>query len=307
MAKVVVAAPRHASPLRPLTIAAIVVASIGLTAICCFASGYVVASQLAAGARHTGMDPSATTGLSGSLVPEGAAASESEMAEGEAVNDTAPGTAARAVDGNGGGGPGGDEEAAEEPYQHVRVEYSKLYVGWPCKKDERLFQNLCYIDCGKATEDQHPFRVDSCTCCKEVPCVQLAGRFTKNCEQLDVGDDDFRPAPPPLPNCHTPNEELFMGLCYKKCSILTKSKYPTRTGMNTCSSAAFGANWTMGIGPCSGFGIGGDNCLPHIPLPTGMGYSAEGEAGYPPMGFGYVAMKDDMKKEMIPPLLLRPR
>merc|ERR1719203_2324367 len=149
-----------------------------------------------------------------------------------------------------------DAKHKTSPFHHVKVDNSLLYKGWPCKKDERLFQNLCYVDCGKATGGHHPLRVDSCTCCKEVPCVQLAGRFTKNCALLDAGDNALQPAPPALPNCHTPHEELFMGLCYKKCDLLTRSRYPIRTGMNTCSNGDNFANWTMGIGPCSGFGLG---------------------------------------------------
>lgn len=163
-------------------------------------------------------------------------------------------------------------------------------AGWPCNSGEKLFMSLCYVDCGKATSGVFTQRTDSCTCCKAHPCLELPGMYNKDCLMFNRGADGNQPESPRLTNCKYEHEELWGGLCYMKCSLLTESKYPHRTGMNTCSDDTYGGNWTMGFGPCSGFGIGGDNCMPHIPSPSGMGFPMhdKSQVGHPPLGFGRI-------------------
>lgn len=164
-----------------------------------------------------------------------------------------------------------------------------LPKGWPCEKGESLFMNLCYVDCGEATGGKFPSRYDACTCCSTLPCDKTPLSFAQDCVKFDKGAKGFDAIQPRLTNCRDEQEELFEGLCYLKCEILTAKMYSVRTGMNTCSDESFNGNWTMGIGPCSGFGVGGTECMPHIPLPSGMGVPPKGpisieNEGVPPLG-----------------------
>lgn len=165
----------------------------------------------------------------------------------------------------------------------------RLSEGWPCKEKDRLFMDLCYVDCSVATEGKFPHRDDPCSCCQSSPCEKAIGAYAEDCLRLDKGADGKEPQRPELVNCRDETEELFDGLCYLKCEILTAKMYPARTGMNTCSNDMFGGNWIMGIGPCSGFGVGSSECMPHIPMPVGLGVPADEpvetvDVGVPPIG-----------------------
>lgn len=167
--------------------------------------------------------------------------------------------------------------------------HEDLPEGWPCKTGESLFMNMCYVDCGKATQGKFPFRDDPCTCCNSFPCDKRPGHYSQDCVKLDKSIDGRDAEGPRLLNCRSEFEELYEGLCYLRCDILTAQKYPIRTGMNTCSNELYGGNWMMGLGPCSGFGVGGRECMPNIPLPLGLGVpekkrvTAE-DFGVPPLG-----------------------
>mmetsp|Transcript_35380 Transcript_35380/g.75357 ORF Transcript_35380/g.75357 Transcript_35380/m.75357 type:complete len:307 (+) Transcript_35380:61-981(+) len=195
----------------------------------------------------------------------------------------------------------GLEEADEE---HAEVDASEddedaepelhLHEGWPCEPTEELFFGKCYISCANVTSGNFTFRDNDCTCCKEHPCdYSDEERFRSDCPKHNADSKGEQAHPPFLTDCPFETEELFQGLCYKKCSLMTNDKYPIRTGMNTCSNSNFGGNWTMGFGPCSGFGIGGgQKCLPHIPKPMGAGHfaSPQDQKGVAPMGFKTVPM-----------------
>jgi len=166
----------------------------------------------------------------------------------------------------------------------------KPYNGWPCREGEELFFGHCYKSCDAETNGTHPNRNDDCTCCMDSPCISGSSRTLNDCARFDVNMDGERPMQPLLPDCPYANEEIFEGLCYTKCTVMTKGLFPFRTAMNTCSNGKYGGNWTMGFGPCSGFGIGGTKCAPHIPMAAGTGYSQELEArqqlpGRAPLGF----------------------
>jgi len=166
----------------------------------------------------------------------------------------------------------------------------KPYDGWPCREGEELFFGHCYKSCDAETNGTHPHRNDDCTCCMDTPCISGSSRTWNDCARFDVNLYGARPMQPLLPDCPYANEEIFDGLCYTKCAIMTKGLYPFRTAMNTCSNGKYGGNWTMGFGPCSGFGIGGTKCAPHIPMATGTGYSQDLQArqqlpGRAPLGF----------------------
>ncbi|CAE8685439.1 unnamed protein product [Polarella glacialis] len=162
-----------------------------------------------------------------------------------------------------------------------------FHKGWPCEPGEEMFFGECYVSCDVATNGTHPKRNQDCTCCEELPCIDTLA--LNDCATFDVGAGMKAKHPPFLTDCPDADEELYLGLCYTKCSDLTKGYYKIRTGSNTCSSGLYGGDWTMGFGPCSGFGVGGTACLPHIPKATGAGYdghaATDHDVGVAPMGW----------------------
>eukprot|EP00930_Biecheleria_cincta_P049696 TRINITY_DN34896_c0_g1_i1.p1 TRINITY_DN34896_c0_g1~~TRINITY_DN34896_c0_g1_i1.p1 ORF type:complete len:335 (-),score=46.71 TRINITY_DN34896_c0_g1_i1:20-955(-) len=67
-----------------------------------------------------------------------------------------------------------------------------------------------------------------------------------------------------------PTEEIYAGLCYKKCELLTDGTHPYRSATNTCcksiNSCLWPSNlWTSGLG-CNGFGVSGDGGCAHAPV-----------------------------------------
>lgn len=50
--------------------------------------------------------------------------------------------------------------------------------------------------------------------------------------------------------CRMRDEENYLGLCYKKCSILTDNSYPLRTATNTCAKNGCGPNEEEDAGLC---------------------------------------------------------
>mmetsp|Transcript_178 Transcript_178/g.669 ORF Transcript_178/g.669 Transcript_178/m.669 type:complete len:237 (+) Transcript_178:82-792(+) len=92
-----------------------------------------------------------------------------------------------------------------------------------------------------------------------------------------VTDDAATPAIVPQAHGHggaaacEGNEELFHGLCYKKCSLLTAEEMPVRASASSCCQ-----RWPCRLGgqrvakgTCQGFGVGGkcsgEGCCPHRP------------------------------------------
>jgi len=98
-----------------------------------------------------------------------------------------------------------------------------------------VYGGLCYKKCAILTEGTHPIRTSSWTCCKSEPCTLgvTKGSVGKSlvCNGYDVDGEGNCPHNPGA--CLT-NEELLLGYCYEKCSILTQGKFPTRVGPATC-------------------------------------------------------------------------
>jgi len=131
-----------------------------------------------------------------------------------------------------------------------------------CEDGEEKFLGECYKSCSDLTEGRFPSRFAPNGCCKELSLSCLNPddvRFSMPWpgHGMMVGGDGKAPHPPG--RCD-PNEEGLLGLCYKKCSILTKGEYPIREASNTCCSQHPCTNFfhlkTSGLG-CNGFGVGG--------------------------------------------------
>lgn len=130
-----------------------------------------------------------------------------------------------------------------------------------CCSTEEEFGGLCYKKCSVLTNMTHPNRIAPDACCraKSVECmlpsnVKVEGFFPGS--GFNVAGDGGHPHP--MGMCDG-NEELHLGMCYKKCSILTSSEYPIRSAVDTCCKkmpCLWGLK-TKGGRYCTGYGVGG--------------------------------------------------
>jgi len=107
--------------------------------------------------------------------------------------------------------------------------------GNPCADDEEEYQELCYKKCSTLTYGQYPIRSSAWTCCKKQPCTLLNSMHNVGiCSGFDIaGDVEGKKACPHTVGTCLTNEEVHIGMCYKKCSLLAPG-YPNRFGPETC-------------------------------------------------------------------------
>jgi len=178
-----------------------------------------------------------------------------------------------------------------------------------CRADEELFFGVCYKKCGLLTNGEFMHRIAAATCCKtgRLGCMDLFNDITNKAFDIGGGDGpdgvahmpeappdaDATPSPSQAPtvvmsapvvvpgnlepaehrhdgNLCGDNEELYAGLCYKNCSLLTKGEAPIRTSSWTCcEKRPCGLLHEHGSAGrallCNGFDIGGDGSCPHKP------------------------------------------
>lgn len=172
-----------------------------------------------------------------------------------------------------------------------------------CLTNEELLLGVCYKQCSILTQGKFPYRVGAATCCMA---DSLMGCFDvrKDATNSDyntgggLGDHDQstpNEAHPPLANLtesvesastsyepptlapgaggHAPNvstcfadEELYAGLCYKKCSLLSEGAYSIRTSSWTCCAnhPCGVSNQKGSIGTavvCNGYDVGGSGAV----------------------------------------------
>lgn len=153
-----------------------------------------------------------------------------------------------------------------------------LRDGNPCYSDEELLGGLCYKKCSLLTADEYPVRGTPISCCREHPCSLTNQKVEpKVCSGFDVSGDMLAPGScPHQPGACLQNEELFLGYCYKKCTLLTDNKYSHRTAAATCckETSTFECLKFGNIQTSSNFNVGGgagDNddrtpAEPHLPM-----------------------------------------
>jgi hypothetical protein len=113
-----------------------------------------------------------------------------------------------------------------------------LHDGNACADNEEELGGLCYKKCSILTSGEAPIRTSPWTCCEHHPCGLTNQRgnvgHTVLCKGYDVSGTDTCPH---KPGACLNNEELFLGVCYKRCSILTEDEYPNRIGPASCCKA----------------------------------------------------------------------
>jgi len=155
-----------------------------------------------------------------------------------------------------------------------------LQDGNSCQDDEEEFMNLCYKKCSILTQGTHRYRTSAFTCCQadsKSQCSLTNQQVnTKICGGFDVSGNingQESACPHKFGTCYE-NEELYLGVCYKKCSILTNSEYSNRISpLSCCSETGFSCN-PLGFGEnvksSTSFNVGGkdtasSNVAPHYP------------------------------------------
>jgi len=154
-----------------------------------------------------------------------------------------------------------------------------LHDGNLCNDDEERFGGICYKKCSILTKGTHKIRTTAFTCCSadKIEDCGFENQELKMdvCGGFDVsgninGQDSA--CPHKTGNCYV-NEELFLGLCYKKCSELTNNEFNNRVTMFTCckSESMLECNpFSFGGGGNTKstveFNTGGEGGPPHAPI-----------------------------------------
>lgn len=104
-----------------------------------------------------------------------------------------------------------------------------------CADDEEQSERLCYKKCSTLTFGDYPIRTSAWTCCKSRPCTMSNQKHNVGiCSGFDVsGDLVGQGACPHAAGTCLNNEEIHLGTCYKKCSIM-EPDFPERFGPQTC-------------------------------------------------------------------------
>lgn len=152
---------------------------------------------------------------------------------------------------------------------------ASMHDGNICGDDEEIMNELCYKKCGTLTFGEYPVRTSAWTCCKRHPCTYANTKHNMGmCSGFDIaGDSQGDNACPHLPGACLVNEELYMGMCYKKCSGMVPD-FPNRAGVGTCcKTTGFKCTLPEYGTTSSGFAVGGgdgtsasQHVKPHLPL-----------------------------------------
>jgi len=105
-----------------------------------------------------------------------------------------------------------------------------------CGDDEEEFEKACFKTCSDLTNGEAPYRTSPFSCCKGPKCRLKEERINVlMCAGFDVaGDAEGKSKCPHTEGVCLADEELHLGMCYKKCSALTSGEYAHRSSAITC-------------------------------------------------------------------------
>jgi len=113
-----------------------------------------------------------------------------------------------------------------------------------CGADEEDFEKVCYKKCSILTSGQAPKRCSAFSCGGPSSDCSISSMkdmkiSVRMCDGYDVsGDSEGKSECPHKEGVCLEDEELFLGVCYKKCSILTvgvkDGPYPHRRMAHVC-------------------------------------------------------------------------
>jgi len=129
--------------------------------------------------------------------------------------------------------------------------HENLHDSNPCADDEEQFEGLCYSKCSILTGGMKPVRcaahicepLDSsgqnkCHLSADAINAILSSPSLMPCQGFDVaGAKEGAKRCPHSPGSCMKDEELYLGTCFKKCSMLTNGVFPHRKAFATCCKA----------------------------------------------------------------------
>jgi len=147
-----------------------------------------------------------------------------------------------------------------------------------CAADEELYEGLCYKQCRLLTESTEPFRESASQCCEQKPpcSVSTDSVQAEFCAGYAVSGDSTGNMCPHTPGGCLKDEELFEGVCYMRCDLLTYNMLNFRDTADSCCESGspfamleFGAcdtDMRYAVGGGKGDGDASTPGVPHPPL-----------------------------------------
>jgi len=136
-----------------------------------------------------------------------------------------------------------------------------------CFDGEELFEGLCYKTCKTLMNSVFPLRTSAWSCCQADKIQDCHFSNQKKdlgiCSGHDVAGDGSCPHPPK--KCEA-NEEMFLGRCYEKCSILTYGQKPYRTSAISCCETHLALSCFSPSHVSSGFAASSDEAAPYAAM-----------------------------------------
>mmetsp|Transcript_75060 Transcript_75060/g.174064 ORF Transcript_75060/g.174064 Transcript_75060/m.174064 type:complete len:300 (+) Transcript_75060:67-966(+) len=131
------------------------------------------------------------------------------------------------------------EKAGEGGALEANAPVTSLHDGNVCADDEEEFEGLCYKQCRLLTSGAYPVRTSSWSCypggnSSKIFNEKVGSKIPIPCRDFDVAGDSMGGGCPHSPGACLKDEEIFLDICYKKCSILTEGKFPHRVAAATC-------------------------------------------------------------------------
>ena len=127
---------------------------------------------------------------------------------------------------------------SQMPLHSALAPLESLNDGNKCASDEEEMLGTCYKKCVDLTGGYYPVRTSPFSCCKAEPCSFHNTRVHMSfCSGFDVAGDQEGHGCPNFEGACLTDEELFNGLCYKKCSLFADgATYNHRVAPNMCCS-----------------------------------------------------------------------
>ena len=122
------------------------------------------------------------------------------------------------------------------PLHSALAPLESLNDGNKCASDEEEMMGTCYKKCVDLTGGYFPIRTSPFSCCASEPCgLQNSRVHLSFCSGFDVAGDHEGQGCPNFEGACLTDEELFNGLCYKKCSLFADGyTYNHRVAPNLC-------------------------------------------------------------------------
>mmetsp|Transcript_84082 Transcript_84082/g.116158 ORF Transcript_84082/g.116158 Transcript_84082/m.116158 type:complete len:190 (+) Transcript_84082:3-572(+) len=129
-----------------------------------------------------------------------------------------------------------DANVAQEGVRSSLLPAENKHDDNKCGDDEEEFGGACYKTCRELTAGQAPYRTSPISCCAKYPCPMSMEKVkVRLCDGYDVaGDAEGRGKCPHKEGVCLNDEEIHLGLCYKKCSVLTNGMYMHRRTATQC-------------------------------------------------------------------------